>query len=153
MSASPFRIVLVEDTGSDVFLIREALEEAGLAFELHVLDDGEKALECIAKIESDETVPLPRLIILDLNLPRVSGRQVLERVRQSPRCGPVPVFILTSSDSPKDKAEIAQLGADQYFLKSSRLDEFMRLGPVVRELLERGDDRSRCSQLNPRPAG
>jgi chemotaxis family two-component system response regulator Rcp1 len=143
MSASPFRIVLVEDTGSDVFLIREALKQAGLAFELHVLDDGEKALECIAKIESDETVPLPRLIILDLNLPRVSGRQVLERVRQGPRCGPVPVFVLTSSDSPKDKAEIAQLGADRYFLKSSRLDEFMSLGPVVRELLERGDARSR----------
>jgi chemotaxis family two-component system response regulator Rcp1 len=140
MSASPIRIVLVEDTGSDVFLIREALEQAGLVFDLYVLEDGEKALECITKIENDETVPLPRLIILDLNLPRVSGRQVLERVRQSPRCGPVPVFILTSSDSPKDKAEIAQLGADQYFLKSSRLDEFMSLGPVIRDLLERGHD-------------
>jgi two-component system, chemotaxis family, response regulator Rcp1 len=146
MSGSPFQIVLVEDTEWEVFLIREALEQAGLVFELHVLDDGEKALELIAKIESDETVPLPRLIMLDLNLPKVSGGQVLERVRQSSRCGPIPVFVLTSSDSPKDKAEIARLGgATQYFRKSFRLDEFMSLGLVVRELLEKGDLSSRAS--------
>src|SRR5260221_29157 len=72
MSRSPFQIVLVEDTEWEVFLIREALKQAGLAFELDILDDGEKALELIAKIESDETAPLPRLIMLDLNLPKVS---------------------------------------------------------------------------------
>jgi CheY-like chemotaxis protein len=145
MSESLFQIVLVEDAESDVFLIREALEQAGLAFELQVLDDGEKAVEFMTKVESDDTVPVPHLIILDLNLPRVSGGQVLERVRQSLRCGPIPVFILTSSDSPKDKSEIAQFGATQYFRKSSRLDEFMSLGLVVRELLERGDPCSRAS--------
>jgi CheY-like chemotaxis protein len=148
MIGSPFQIVLIEDTASDVFLIREALEQAGLAFELRVLDDGEKALEFLAGIEGDETAPLPHMIVLDVNLPRVSGRQVLERVRRSSRCGRIPVFILTSSDSPKDKAEIAHLGATRYLLKSSRLDEFMSLGVVVREFLERGDDGcSRASAL------
>ena len=101
--SGPFQIVLVEDAESDVFLIREALQQADLAFELHVVDDGEKALEFIANAENDETVPLPHLMILDLNLPRVSGRQILERVRQSPRCNTIPVLILTSSDSPKDE--------------------------------------------------
>lgn len=144
MSASTSQIVLIEDAESDVLLIREALVRAGLACELHVLSDGEKALEFIAKIESDETVPLPRLIILDLNLPKVSGGQVLARVRQGSRCCPIPVFVLTSSDSPKDKAEIAQFGATQYFRKSSRLDEFIRLGHVVRDLVERGDSCSRA---------
>jgi CheY-like chemotaxis protein len=85
MSEARFQIVLVEDTELDVFLIRQALEQAGLRFELCVLGNGEDALEFISKTDSDKTVPLPHLIILDLNLPRVNGGQVLERVRQSLR--------------------------------------------------------------------
>jgi CheY-like chemotaxis protein len=145
MSEAPFQIVLVEDTELDVFLIRQALGQAGLAFELRVLVNGEEALEFISKIDSDKTVPLPHLIVLDLNLPKVNGGQVLERVRQSSRCAPVPVLVLTSSDSPKDRAIVAQFSATQYFRKSSRLDEFMSLGPVIRELLERRDSFSRAS--------
>jgi len=147
VSGRPFQIVLVEDTESDVFLIREALLRAGLAFELDVLEDGEKAMAFLAAIENDETAPLPRLIILDLNLPRVSGGRVLERVRRSSRCSAIPVFILTSSESPKDKAEIANLGATQYFRKSFSLDEFMSLGRAVRDLLEQQD---RCSPTSKR---
>jgi len=147
MSEAPFQIVLVEDTDLDVFLIRQALGQAGLAFELRVLVNGEEALEFISKIDSDKTGPLPHLIVLDLNLPKVNGSQVLERVRQSSRCAPVPVLVLTSSDSPKDRAIVAQFSATQYFRKSSRLDEFMSLGRVVRELLEGGDSLSRaCAQ-------
>jgi CheY-like chemotaxis protein len=147
MSEAPFQIVLVEDTELDVFLIRQALEQASLAFELRVLGNGEEALEVFAKIDSDKTVPLPHLIILDLNLPRVNGGQVLERVRQGLRCAPIPVLVLTSSDSPKDRAIAAQFNATQYFRKSSRLDEFMSLGRVIREILERRDSFSRaCTQ-------
>jgi DNA-binding response OmpR family regulator len=145
MSGSPFKIVLVEDAESDVFLIREALEQAGLTFDLQVFDDGEKALEFMGKIESDESVPLPDVIILDLNLPRITGHQVLERVRKCARCGLIPIFILTSSDSPKDRSEIAGLGAVQYFLKSSKLDEFMRVGAVVKELLEKTERHTQAS--------
>jgi len=147
MDGSRFRIILVEDTELDVFLIRQALEQAGLAFELRVLSNGEEALEVFANIDSDKTVPLPHLIILDLNLPRVNGGQVLERVRQGLRCAPIPVLVLTSSDSPKDRAIVAQFNATQYFRKSSRLDEFMSLGRVIREILERRDSFSQaCTQ-------
>jgi DNA-binding response OmpR family regulator len=83
ISALPCQIVLIEDAESDVLLIREAMEHAALVFELQVLGDGEGALELIAKIDSKETVPPPRLIILDLNLPKVSGGPVLARVRDS----------------------------------------------------------------------
>jgi len=145
MDASPYKIALIEDAESDVLLIREALEQAGLAFELHVMSDGEEALEFVAKIDGDETISLPRLMILDLNLPKVSGGKVLERVRQSSRFGSVPVLVLTSSDSPKDKAEVARLGATKYFRKSSRLAEFMNLGVEIRNLLERGDYCSKAS--------
>ena len=145
MSGSPHQIVLIEDAESDVFLIREAMEHAALAFDLHVLGDGEEALELITKIDSNETMPPPRLIILDLNLPKVSGGQVLAHVRQSSRCCAVPVLVLTSSDSSKDKAEISQFAATHYFRKSSSLGEFMSLGLFVRNLLESGDSCSRAS--------
>lgn len=132
------QIVLVEDAAADVFLVREALLLGGLDFSLRVLDDGEKAIEFIEKVEEDHTEECPHLVLLDLNLPKKSGTQVLERMRQSQRCGRVPVIVLTSSDSPKDKEQTALLGANQYFRKPSKLAEFMRLGEIVRDLLRSG---------------
>ena len=139
MNETSFRIVLVEDAEPDVFLVREALESCGLEFELEVLDDGEKGMEFLDRLDRSEAAPRPHLILLDLNLPKRSGGQVLERVRQSPSCGQVPVVILTSSNSPKDKDQSIQLGATEYFRKPSSLDEFMRLGPLVRGLLKGGE--------------
>ena len=138
MSEPRFRIVLVEDAEPDVFLVREALERDGLEFELEVLDDGEKAVDFIDRIDQDPGIRRPNLLLLDLNLPKKSGGQVLERVRQSPVCAHVPVVILTSSDSPMDKARAAQYKATEYFKKPSKWDEFMRLGPLVRDLLVEG---------------
>jgi len=128
----------VEDAEPDVFLVREALERDGLEFELEVLDDGEKAVDFIDRIDQDPGIRRPNLLLLDLNLPKKSGGQVLERVRQSPACAHVPVVILTSSDSPMDKARAAQYKATEYFKKPSKWDEFMRLGPLVRDLLVEG---------------
>ncbi len=138
MSEPRFRIVLVEDAEPDVFLVREALERDGLEFELEVLDDGEKAVDFIDRIDQDPDIRRPNLLLLDLNLPKKSGGQGLERVRQSPVCAHVPVVILTSSDSPMDKARAAQYKATEYFKKPSKWDEFMRLGPLVRDLLVEG---------------
>lgn len=134
MTEEILRILVVEDSEPDVFLVREALEQAGLTVELRVLDDGEKAVDFIESIDRKEE-SRPNLVLLDLNLPKKSGGQVLERIRRSPACGQVPVMILTSSDSPADKAQANQLGATEYFRKPSVLAEFMRLGPRVRELL------------------
>ena len=138
MSEPRFHIVLVEDAEPDVFLVREALERNGLEFELEVLDDGEKAVDFIERLDQDPTIRPPHLVLLDLNLPKKSGGQVLERVRQSPACGDVPVVILTSSDSPADKARAAQFKATEFFKKPSKWDEFMKLGPLVRNLLAAG---------------
>jgi two-component system, chemotaxis family, response regulator Rcp1 len=136
MIGAPFQIVLVEDAEPDVFLVREALESGGVDFNLRVLDDGEKAVEFIDEIDTSEATPCPHLLLLDLNLPKRSGAQVLEHMRRSDRWRNVPVVILTSSDSPRDKEQTAQLGATRYFRKPSRLAEFMKLGEVVRELLK-----------------
>jgi CheY-like chemotaxis protein len=128
-------ILVVEDTEADAFLIREALRQAGIDCEAHVLDDGEKATEFIDNLDVNESASCPDAILLDLNLPKRSGEQVLQRIRRSLKCGPVPVVVVTSSDSPKDKLEAARLGATVYFRKPSKLAEFMQLGQLVRELL------------------
>lgn len=135
MSNPRFEIVLVEDAEPDVFLVREALELSGLDFSLRVFDDGEKAADFIEEVDRDEAAPRPQLLLLDLNLPKKTGAEVLERVRKSPRCGRLPVIVLTSSDSPKDREQTTRLGATHYFRKPSRLAEFMKLGDVVRDLL------------------
>jgi two-component system, chemotaxis family, response regulator Rcp1 len=137
MSGRRFHIVLVEDAEPDVLLVREALEQSGLDFELQVFDDGEQGVDFIENMDRDVTLDRPHLFLLDLNLPKKTGGQILEKVRQSPTCGQVPVVILTSSDSQKDKAQAAFLNATGYFRKPSQLDEFMKLGPYVRDLLTR----------------
>jgi CheY-like chemotaxis protein len=75
------------------------------------------------------------VVLLDLNLPRKGGARVLERIRQSPECAGVPVVVVTSSDSPGDKKQASRLGATRYFQKPLDLMEFMKLGPLVREVL------------------
>lgn len=135
MSSNRFHIVLVEDAEPDVILVREALEQSGLEFDLRVFDDGEQGVDFVENMDRDATIIRPHLFLLDLNLPKKSGSQILERVRQSLTCSQVPVVILTSSDSHKDKTQAANLKATGYFRKPSRLDDFMKLGPYVRDLL------------------
>jgi CheY-like chemotaxis protein len=130
------QILLIEDAEPDVFLVREALKEAGLDFELRILDDGEKAVEYFDRLDANAADPSPDVVLLDLNLPKVSGDQVLERLRRSPRCTRLPVIVVTSSDTPADKMRAARLGATRYFRKPSALDQFMQLGRLVRDLLE-----------------
>ncbi len=132
------QILLIEDAEPDVFLVREALRQAGIASELKVLDDGEKAVDFIDQLDENCATPCPDIVLLDLNLPKRSGDQILQHMRQSERCGQVPVIIVTSSDSPKDREQTSRLGATLYFRKPSRLDEFMKLGPLVGEILEKG---------------
>jgi len=78
----------------------------------------------------------PDLVLLDLNLPKISGEAVLERVRLSPKYGTAKVFIISSSDAPTDRERAMKLGASGYFHKPSNLAQFMELGPRVRAILK-----------------
>lgn len=82
-----------------------------------------------------EYAPLPDVILLDLNLPRFTGGQVLERLRGHRNCGSIPVVVVTSSDAPSDRATSARLGAARYFRKPSEYEDFLKLGELVREVL------------------
>jgi CheY-like chemotaxis protein len=126
--------VLVEDNPADVRLVRKALEEHQVEGELTLLMDGEKAISFIDAVDS-QSAACPDLIIIDLNLPRRSGREVLEHMRRSTRCGDVPVVILSSSDIPRDRDECRRFGASRYIRKPSRLDEFLAIGAILKGML------------------
>lgn len=135
MICNPVPILLVEDNVADVFFVREALRFEGIESELFVAQDGEKAVEFIESAEISRDAPCPHIILLDLNLPRKSGAEVLLRIMQSSRLAEVPVVIVTSSDAPSDRAETARLGARRYFVKPRDLDEYLKLGLVVKDVL------------------
>jgi CheY-like chemotaxis protein len=127
-------IVLVEDNPGDVVLVREALYENGIRSELTVIFDGERAVELFDRLDRDR-MRCPDLVLLDLKLPKRDGHEVLERMRASVQCAHVPVVIITSSNAREDRDNAAKLGATRYIRKPHRLDEFIQLGAVFKELL------------------
>jgi CheY-like chemotaxis protein len=131
-----FSILLVEDNPADVTLVREALEEHGVEGELMVASDGEQAIAIIQDVDC-KAVSCPDLFIVDLNIPRRPGREVIECLRQSVKCNKAQIAILSSSDSMRDKEDATQLGVSWYIRKPSRLNEFLGLGAIFGSLLER----------------
>jgi CheY-like chemotaxis protein len=130
------KILLAEDNPADVYLIREALHEHGVECTIRVASDGKEVLSIISDESApDDTEPIG-LIILDLNLPRHDGIEILERMRAMARLAHVPVVVLTSSDSPQDRLVATHLGARRYLRKPSSLEQFLALGATFKELLE-----------------
>lgn len=119
-------------------LVRKAFEEHWISGELTVVEDGETAIHLIQSFDRNPLIDCPDLVIIDLNLPRKSGREVLETMRQSERCRQVPAVILSSSDALQDKADAARLGASRYIRKPSRLEDFLGLGATFKEIMESG---------------
>ena len=134
--ATPKRIVLMEDNPSDVFLLRRALDQHKVNYVLELVRDGEKALELINGIAEGKS-PVPDLIVLDLNLPRHDGIEVLAHCRSLARLQSVMVMILTSSDSPGEKTRAEQLCVADFVRKPILLDDFMALGGRIRGILDR----------------
>ena len=122
-------ILLAEDNPADVYLIEEALREHGVAFRIHVAEDGEAAINLLANDEIQ-----PDIVLLDLNMPKRSGSVVLDRLRARPGSEHIPVIVLTSSDSPSDREEAMRLGATRYIRKPTGLDEFIQIGATIKEL-------------------
>ena len=128
------KILLAEDNPADVYLIRIALEEHGVDLPLQVAADGSEVLRVIQEEESLAETQL-ELIILDLNLPRHDGIEILRRLRETERLTRIPVVVLTSSDSPGDRLATSELGAACFLRKPSNLEQFLNLGAVFKALL------------------
>ncbi|MEO8595220.1 MAG: response regulator [Candidatus Solibacter sp.] len=128
---------MVEDSPTDAYVIGEALSACPFSYELMVLTDGDAALTLLQRVEDEEGPPVPGLVLLDLNLPKVSGIAVLAALRASRRCADAPVVVVTSSDSASDMKAIFDLGVTAYFRKPHNLEAFMTLSKVIVEALHK----------------
>lgn len=122
-------ILLVEDNPMDVDLTKRALRRHRLAAELMIARDGEEAVNMIARWETGE--PSPTLILLDLKLPRLSGLEVLERLKAHPSYASIPVVVLTTSRDDGDVKRAYQLGANSYIVKPVDFDRFLEVASQI----------------------
>jgi two-component system, chemotaxis family, response regulator Rcp1 len=136
-------VLLAEDNRGDVLLVREALTAHHLSYTLHVASDGAQAVDFVARMGQPGEAPCPDILLLDLNLPRVDGHEVLREFRRHPDCATTPVIVVSSSDSPRDREKVSALGVARYFRKPTNLDAFLQLGALVKELTERADPGNR----------
>ena len=123
--ATPVEILLVEDDPGDVLMTKEALADAKMANELHVVSNGEEALAFLFREGEYADAPRPGLILLDLNLPRVDGREVLARIKADELLRRIPVVVLTTSEAEEDILRAYDLHANCYITKPVDLDQFI----------------------------
>ena len=123
--AAPIEVLLVEDSSGDVRLTREAFKDAKVHINLHVASDGAEAMSFLKHEGEHVNAPRPDLILLDLNLPKKDGREVLEEIKVSPTLGSIPVVILTTSASDADILRSYKLHANCYITKPVDLDGFL----------------------------
>jgi two-component system, chemotaxis family, response regulator Rcp1 len=125
MMVKSVSILLVEDNPGDADLAREALDNSKMNNELHVVDDGEKAMAFLRREGSYADVPRPDLILLDLNLPKKDGRQVLAEIKSDNDLKRIPVVILTTSRAEEDVLKSYNLHANCYITKPIDLNQFL----------------------------
>ncbi len=130
-AAEPVQILLVEDSPGDIRLTREVLRDAKIANELHIVGDGEEAMAFLRREGYHAGMQRPDLILLDLNLPRKDGREVLAELKDDPELHLIPVIVLTTSAAEQDVLRSYDLKAACYITKPIDLDEFIS---VVRSI-------------------
>lgn len=129
----PIEILLIEDNPGDARLAIEALREAKVRNNLYWVSDGEEALEFLCREGKHAAAPRPDLILLDLNLPRKDGRQVLMEIKAHERWKRIPVVVLTTSQAEEDILKAYNLNANCYITKPVDLDQFMKVVKTIEE--------------------
>ncbi len=123
--AEPVDVLLVEDDEGDVLMTREAFQFYKIRNSLHVVTDGEQALQFVRRAGPFRDAPRPGLILLDVNLPRLSGFEVLKELKQDPGLGVIPVVMLTTSQADEDIMRSYKLHANAYVTKPVDFDGFV----------------------------
>jgi two-component system, chemotaxis family, response regulator Rcp1 len=130
------RLLMVEDNPGDVELFRWALKRAEIDCELSVIGDGGEALALLQREEDSSNPAIPDLVILDLNLPKEDGREVLARMRSSHTFAEVPVVVMTSSASPQEREQLKPLRVARHITKPSDLNEFLKIASEIEKVLK-----------------
>jgi CheY-like chemotaxis protein len=126
-------ILLVEDNPGDVTLTRMAMSECKIANQLHVAHDGVEALEFLRREGKFAGAVRPDLILLDLNLPRMDGRELLATIKQDPSLTAIPIVVLTTSDAERDVAKSYSLYANAYVTKPLEMSDFIEVVKGIEE--------------------
>ena len=135
LAAAAAQILVIEDNRSDVFLLERALKKQDLHYELiHLLDGGE-AIAFIRRQGAYVAAPLPNLILMDLNLAKYTGQDILREIRTANHLDGVPVCVWSSSQSPRDQSLLSDLRVDRFVTKPAGLDQFMQIGIIIKDLL------------------
>jgi two-component system response regulator len=129
----PIEILLVEDNPGDVELTREALDDAKVANRLSVVDDGADAVDFLCRRGKFKDAPRPDIILLDLNLPKKDGRQVLSEIKADADLAQIPVVVLTTSQAEEDILRAYQLHANCYITKPVDFNQFLRIVATIEE--------------------
>ncbi|MDE1461908.1 response regulator [Spartinivicinus poritis] len=125
------KILLIEDNPGDVELTREVLEDGRLKNDLQVAMDGEEALDYLFQRGNHENASTPDIILLDLNLPKVSGREVLQVIKKCPERSRIPVIVLSSSEAARDIQESYCLHANCFVTKPVKFEEFLKVVQMI----------------------
>ncbi|HNS26051.1 MAG: response regulator [Methanobacteriaceae archaeon] len=133
VNAQPLEILLVEDNPGDIRLIKEILKETKIRTNIQVAMDGEAALKLLFNTENLNAAPRPDLILLDLNLPKIDGRELLSEIKCSEDLKSIPVVILTTSTAEEDIIETYNNHANSYITKPVDLDHFIRVVESIKD--------------------
>ena len=128
-----FRVLLVEDNPADVRLLQEAFNESPEPYDLHTVIDGEAAIDFVLRRNEHADKPVPDLVLLDINLPKRTGHDVLRTMKQTPGLIRIPVLMLTSSDSVMDVARAYDYHANAYICKPSEVGDYFRVVAAVKQ--------------------
>jgi CheY-like chemotaxis protein len=129
----PVELLLVEDNPGDIRLTQEALRSGQVQVNLNIARDGVEALDFLRQRAKFQSAPKPDLILLDLNLPRKNGREVLSEIKSDPELRRIPVLIMTTSRAEQDVNRAYNLNANCYITKPMDLDEFLRIVKSIEE--------------------
>jgi CheY-like chemotaxis protein len=140
-----FHILLLEDNPADIYLLRQALKNVGVDFELTVIEDGADGLAFARRQGKYQSSFIPDLAVLDLNLPKGGGESVLKAMRRSNDLDRVPVVIMSSSAAPTERANVEELGIEHFFRKPADLESFLQIGYVLKEVLLKGPPHATAS--------
>ena len=133
LSGRQIEVLLVEDDPGDVLMTKEAFEDYKLSNQLHVVNDGAEAMDFLRQQGDYADAPRPDLVLLDLNLPRMDGREVLQAIKSDPGLASIPVVVLTTSEAEEDVLRSYSLHANAYVTKPVDFERFIQ---VVRQIDE-----------------
>lgn len=131
--ARPIEILLIEDNEGDVYLTKRAFEDAKIMNHILVASDGEEALDVLFKKPPYEHHVTPDLILLDINLPKISGKEVLDRIKHDETLRRIPVIVLSTSDSRKDIMDVYGLSANSYITKPVKIERFSEVITAIED--------------------